>query len=167
VVSYCYFLKNQLVYFFMSVLPASIYVYQAHAVPVETREGIGSPGAGVMDGCEPLCKVLGTKPRSSARAVDALNRFTISPATSRIFLSSFQLDMRTPASSQASEGSFSRDASSHASCIHVVPHCHILITYVSTYACPHIETALLGSTKKVCAHLSEFYVSVSFTCLCS
>jgi hypothetical protein len=39
----------------MSVLPVWIYVHHVHAVPEEAKEGAGSPGTGVTDGCKPSC----------------------------------------------------------------------------------------------------------------
>ena len=40
--------------------------------PWRPEDSVGSPGTGVTGSCEPPCKMLGTEPRSSARAVSAL-----------------------------------------------------------------------------------------------
>jgi hypothetical protein len=39
--------------FFMFVLPACIFVYQYALCSQKSGVGIGSPGTGVKDGCEP------------------------------------------------------------------------------------------------------------------
>lgn len=56
-------------------LPVCTYVYHLHVVPVEARRGRASdfPIIGVTDSCEFSMWVLETEPRSSAKAVNALN----------------------------------------------------------------------------------------------
>lgn len=71
---------------FRFILCRSVYtlicLQHRHAWCLRRSEDIvRSPGTEAVDGYEPLCRWLGTEPRSSLRAASALNRLAISPAS--------------------------------------------------------------------------------------
>ena len=68
----------------MKALPESMYVHHVCAWCLKKSE-IRSPETGVRVGCETLRSVLGTKPRSSARAVSVLNHWASLQLLDRMF----------------------------------------------------------------------------------
>lgn len=65
----------------VSALPACMCVHSMHVWGLRrSEEGVGSPGTGVTDGCEPPCGwMLKTERGPSVRAVTALDHGAISP----------------------------------------------------------------------------------------
>lgn len=57
-------------------MPTWDYVYPVYRYP-RRQEHVGFPGTGVIIGCEQLVWILGGKPRSSTREVNALTRWAI------------------------------------------------------------------------------------------
>ena len=53
--AHCIKTKLEVYFMWMCVLSACRYVYHMHAWYLPNPEGVGSPGARVTDGCEPLC----------------------------------------------------------------------------------------------------------------